>query len=89
LSEEVTFDRAKVTSVDWASYPILDITEAPEQVDIVLINHPELPPAGAGRKLDPPGRRRPRQRRLRRDRRPSASHPLNSRAPQARHSPDY
>jgi nicotinate dehydrogenase subunit B len=41
LSEEVTFDRAKVTSVDWLSYPILDITEAPEAVDIVLINHPE------------------------------------------------
>jgi nicotinate dehydrogenase subunit B len=48
LSEEVTFDRAKVTSVDWASYPILDITEAPEAVDIVLLNRPELPPAGAG-----------------------------------------
>jgi nicotinate dehydrogenase subunit B len=44
LSEEVTFDRAKVTSIDWTSYPILDITEAPETVDIV----PELPPAGAG-----------------------------------------
>jgi nicotinate dehydrogenase subunit B len=48
LSEEVTFDRAKVTSVDWLSYPILDITEAPEAVDIVLLNHPEWPPAGAG-----------------------------------------
>ena len=48
LSEEVAFDRAKVTSVDWLSYPILDITEAPEAVDIVLVNRPELPPAGAG-----------------------------------------
>jgi CO/xanthine dehydrogenase Mo-binding subunit len=48
LSEEVTFDRAKVTSVDWASYSILDITEAPEAIDIVLLNRPELPPAGAG-----------------------------------------
>jgi CO/xanthine dehydrogenase Mo-binding subunit len=48
LSEEVAFDHAKVTSVDWASYPILDTTEAPEGVDIVLINRPELPPAGAG-----------------------------------------
>jgi nicotinate dehydrogenase subunit B len=48
LSEEVAFDRARVTSIDWTSYPILDITEAPEEVDIVLINHPELPPAGAG-----------------------------------------
>jgi len=33
--------------VDWLSYPILDITEAPAAVDIVLINRPELPPAGA------------------------------------------
>jgi nicotinate dehydrogenase subunit B len=48
LSEEVAFDPAMVTSVDWATYPILDITEAPEAVDIVLINRPELPPAGAG-----------------------------------------
>ena len=48
LAEEVAFDRAKVTSTDWLSYPILDITEAPEAIDIVLINRPELPPAGAG-----------------------------------------
>ena len=48
LSEEVTFDRANVTSTDWLSYPILHITEAPEAIDIVLINRPELPPAGAG-----------------------------------------
>jgi nicotinate dehydrogenase subunit B len=48
LSEEVAFDRAKVTSIDWLSYPILDITDAPEAIDIVLINRPELPPAGAG-----------------------------------------
>jgi nicotinate dehydrogenase subunit B len=48
FSEEVTFDRSRVTSTDWLSYPILDITEAPEAVDIVLINRPELPPAGAG-----------------------------------------
>jgi nicotinate dehydrogenase subunit B len=48
LSEEVAFDRTKVTSTDWLSYPILDITEAPEMVDIVLINRPDLPPAGAG-----------------------------------------
>ena len=48
LSEGVTFDRAKVTSVDWTTYPILDNTEVPEAVDMVLINRPELPPAGAG-----------------------------------------
>ena len=48
LWEEVTFDRKAVTSVDWLSYPILDIAETPETVDCVLINHPELPPTGAG-----------------------------------------
>jgi CO/xanthine dehydrogenase Mo-binding subunit len=48
LAEEVTFDRARVTNTDWASDPILDITEAPEAVDIVLLNRFELPPAGAG-----------------------------------------
>jgi len=48
LWEQVAFDREKVTSVDWLTYPILDITEAPPQVDIVLIDHPELPATGAG-----------------------------------------
>ena len=48
LWEEVAFDRKAVTSVDWLTYPILDITETPETIDCVLINHPELPPTGAG-----------------------------------------
>jgi nicotinate dehydrogenase subunit B len=48
LWEEVGFARDKVTSVDWASYPILDIADTPETVDIVLINRPDIPPAGAG-----------------------------------------
>jgi nicotinate dehydrogenase subunit B len=34
--------------VDWMTYPILDITETPETIDVVLINRPELPPTGAG-----------------------------------------
>ena len=57
LSEEVAFDRAKVTSVDWLSYPILDITEAPEAVDIVLLNPPKcrpLAPARARSARSPP-----------------------------------
>jgi nicotinate dehydrogenase subunit B len=48
LWEEVTFDRKAVTSVDWISYPILDITETPGAVDVVLIDHPEIAPSGAG-----------------------------------------
>ena len=30
------------------TYPILDITETPEKIDVVLINHPEIAPSGAG-----------------------------------------
>jgi nicotinate dehydrogenase subunit B len=48
LWEEVKFNTKTVTSVDWQSYPILDITEAPEAIDIVLIDRPEIAPSGAG-----------------------------------------
>jgi nicotinate dehydrogenase subunit B len=48
LWEEVKFDPKNVTSVDWMTYPILDITETPETIDVVLINHPEVVPSGAG-----------------------------------------
>ena len=48
IHEEVAFDRRRVTSVDWISYPILEMSEAPEAIDIVLINRPEIAPSGAG-----------------------------------------
>jgi CO/xanthine dehydrogenase Mo-binding subunit len=48
LHEEVKFDNKNVTSTDWSSYPIIDIKDAPEVIDIVLIDRPELPPVGAG-----------------------------------------
>jgi len=48
LWEEVTFDRKAVTSIDWLTYPILDITETPGEVNVVLINHPDIAPTGAG-----------------------------------------
>ena len=48
LWEEVKFDANNVTSVDWMTYPILDITETPEAIEVALVNHPELPPTGAG-----------------------------------------
>jgi nicotinate dehydrogenase subunit B len=47
LHEEVTFDRARVTSVDWASYPILRFPEAP-RVEVVLIDRRDQPLLGAG-----------------------------------------
>jgi CO/xanthine dehydrogenase Mo-binding subunit len=47
LFEEVAFDRSRVTSVDWASYPILRCPDAPE-ILIDLVNRPRDPPLGAG-----------------------------------------
>jgi len=48
LWEEVTFDKQAVTSVDWATYPILEMQDAPEKIDIVVINRPDAPASGAG-----------------------------------------
>ncbi|HEX4259569.1 MAG TPA: molybdopterin cofactor-binding domain-containing protein [Acetobacteraceae bacterium] len=48
LWEEVTFDPAMVTSLDWLGYPILDLTDVPGAIDIVLLDRPDLPPSGAG-----------------------------------------
>ena len=48
LYEEVQFAPDQVKSVDWRSYPILEIKDTPESIDIVLINRPEAPPTGAG-----------------------------------------
>ena len=48
IHEEVQFDRRSVRSVDWLTYPIVDITEAPPTIDIVLLNHPEAISTGAG-----------------------------------------
>ena len=48
LKEEVTFDRSNVTSVDWVTYPVARASDVPGRVEVVLINHPELPSSGAG-----------------------------------------
>ena len=47
LFEEVTFDRSRVTSTDWASYPILTFPDVP-QLDIALIDRRHERPLGAG-----------------------------------------
>jgi nicotinate dehydrogenase subunit B len=47
LFEEVAFDHARVTSVDWASYPILRFPDAPE-ILIDIVDRPLEPPLGAG-----------------------------------------
>ena len=47
LMEEVTFDRSRVLSVDWASYPLLRFLGVPK-IDIELIDRPTEKPVGAG-----------------------------------------
>jgi nicotinate dehydrogenase subunit B len=49
LLEEVTFDTAHVTSLDWQGYPILRFEDIPDDIEIVLVNNrPEYPSYGAG-----------------------------------------
>ncbi len=54
LCEELQFDTEKVTSVDWNTHPTLRHSDAPEQIDIVLVNgdpnpdRADLPHYGAG-----------------------------------------
>jgi len=46
IRERVTFDRARITSLSWDTYPVLRFTEAPEvAVRLVASGHPET---GAG-----------------------------------------
>ncbi|HET7680110.1 MAG TPA: molybdopterin cofactor-binding domain-containing protein [Xanthobacteraceae bacterium] len=48
LFEEVLFDRKNVRSVDWQTYPILEMQDAPAAIEVVLIDHPDQVPGGAG-----------------------------------------
>jgi len=48
LFEQVTFDRRRITSMDWSSYPILRFPAAPASVDVHIIERPGLPFLGTG-----------------------------------------
>ena len=54
LYEEVRFDGERVTSVDWRTHPTLTHMDAPERIDVVMVNgdpnpdRPDLRPYGAG-----------------------------------------
>ena len=66
LHEELQFDKKRVTSRDWVSYPILRFKDTPK-VTTVLVNRPDRDASGSG---EPPlraGRRGDRERDLRRD----------------------
>ncbi len=47
LKEQVRFDRTRITSLDWESYPILTFREVPA-IETVLIDRPGEPSLGAG-----------------------------------------
>ena len=47
LHEEVVYDRDRVTTVDWASYPILTFPEVPV-LEFELIQRLDQPPLGVG-----------------------------------------
>jgi nicotinate dehydrogenase subunit B len=47
LFEAVTYDRSRVTSVDWATYPVLTFSDVPA-MEIELIDRPTEPPIGVG-----------------------------------------
>jgi nicotinate dehydrogenase subunit B len=48
LVEEVRFDKHRVTSLDWVTYPILRFKDMPRKVTPIVITHPEIQMAGAG-----------------------------------------
>jgi CO/xanthine dehydrogenase Mo-binding subunit len=53
LHEETTFDRSRVTSVDWASYPLMRFPEVP-RLAIELVQRVDQPPLGAGEAASAP-----------------------------------
>ena len=49
MHEQVRFDSTRVQSVDWITYPIVDMMEVPDAVDIVIVgNDPGAKSLGAG-----------------------------------------
>jgi CO/xanthine dehydrogenase Mo-binding subunit len=47
LKEAVRFDRTRITSDTWETYPILRFSEVPA-VEVEIIARPEVKPSGAG-----------------------------------------
>ena len=53
LHEEVVYDRERVTTVDWVSYPILTFPEVPK-LEFELIQRLDQPPLGVGEAASTP-----------------------------------
>ena len=48
LYESVAFDRTRITSRDWGSYPILRFSAVPDEVEVHVIDRPGMPFLGTG-----------------------------------------
>ena len=48
LFESVSFDATRITSVDWATYPILRFSSVPESLTVRIIDRPGAPFLGCG-----------------------------------------
>ncbi len=53
LREQVRFDRVRVTSTDWESYPILRFPEVPT-LETIIVDRPGEPYLGSGEAAQPP-----------------------------------
>ncbi|MEI9983696.1 MAG: molybdopterin cofactor-binding domain-containing protein [Aliidongia sp.] len=65
LYETVSFDRTRIISRDWSSYPILRFPAAPRSVEVHVVDRPGQPFLGNRRGRAGTDRRRDRQRRRR------------------------
>ncbi|PDT82970.1 molybdopterin cofactor-binding domain-containing protein [Sinorhizobium sp. BJ1] len=48
LYEAVTFDRTRITSTDWSSYPILRFASVPDSIEVHIVERPGEPFLGTG-----------------------------------------
>jgi nicotinate dehydrogenase subunit B len=48
LYEAVTFEETGITSIDWASYPIMRFGSVPEKIDVRIMDRPGQPFLGTG-----------------------------------------
>jgi CO/xanthine dehydrogenase Mo-binding subunit len=47
LKEQVQYDKSRILTQNWDDYPILTFEEVPD-VEVTVVNRPDLPPLGAG-----------------------------------------
>ena len=84
-SRSVNFNKTRVTSLDWVTYPILRFKDAP-QVTNVVVSRPDQLPLGTGEPAVVPGSGGGRERVLRRDGRAHPQRPDHTRC-RARNAP--